>query len=130
MTRAVFLAGLKRFAPGTPSPSTPRQVLYYEMRYRMTPSFVVDTSKAQERKARAIACHVSQVTRKDDAADTLISAPLALDAIDARDRYRGSQIGVRYGEALASPQVPGLVDPLAHARANDFPAAHAFEGSR
>lgn len=96
----------------------------------MTPSFIVDTSKAWERKARAIACHGSQITRRDHASATLISSPLAVQAIEARDRHRGSEIGVRYGEALRSPQTLGLVDPLAHFRANPFAEAHAFEASR
>jgi len=131
MTRALFFAGLRKFdAPGGAAPFAPRQALYYEMRHRMTPSFIVDTSKAWERKARAIACHASQVTRLDASAATLISSPLALDAIEARDRYRGSEIGARHGEALRNPQALGLVDPLAHVRANSFPNAHAFEALR
>lgn len=130
LTRAVFFAGLRRFAPGTPEPFVPRQVLHYEMRHRMTPSFIVDTTAAHERKMRAIACHRSQVVRQENAGATLISAPLAIEAIDARDRYRGSQIGVRYGEALRAVPVPGLVNPIAHGRANPFPGAHAFEPNR
>lgn len=131
LTRAVFFTGLKKFTvESREGPFAPRQVLYYEMRHRMPASFIVDTSKAWERKARAIACHRSQVTRRDEEAATLISAPLALEAIEARDRYRGSEIGVRYGEALRSPQALGLVDPVAHHRANPFPRAHAFEAKR
>lgn len=131
MTRALFFAGLRKFgAPGGAGPFAPRQALAYEMRHRMTASFIVDTSKAWERKARAIACHASQVTRRDATAATLISSPLAIEAIEARDRYRGSEIGVRHGEALRSPQAVGLVDPLAHLRANPFPSAHACEAAR
>ena len=131
LTRAVFMAGLPKFAtPGGAAPFTPRQTLHYEMRHRMRPSFIVDTSKAWDRKARAIACHASQLTRKDHAAATLISSTLAIEAIEARDRYRGSEIGVRHGEALYGPQMLGLVDPLAHFRANPASGAHAFETLR
>jgi bacillithiol biosynthesis deacetylase BshB1 len=131
LTRAAFFAGLLKFSTGSgASATTPRQTLYYEMRHRMTPSFIVDTSKAQERKARAIACHASQVTRRDPAADTLISSPLALAAIEARDRYRGSEIGATHGEALRSLAALGLVDPIAHYRTNPFGSAHAFETPR
>jgi bacillithiol biosynthesis deacetylase BshB1 len=131
LTRATFLAGLKKFPTESAAPPfSPRQLLYYEMRHRMTPSFIVDTTAAWERKARAIACHASQVTRRDPAAGTLISSPLALEAIEARDRYRGSEIGVRFGEALRSPKALGLVDPLAHFRTNLFANAHAFETPR
>lgn len=131
LTRALFFAGLAKFeAPGGAAPFSPRQVLHYEMRYRMTPSFVLDTTGAWERKVRAIECHVSQITRRDPAAATLISSKLAIEAIEARDRQRGSEIGVRYGEALRSPQTLGLVDPLAHFRANPFTQAHAFSSPR
>jgi bacillithiol biosynthesis deacetylase BshB1 len=131
LTRGAFLAGLKKFATASAAPAfSPRQVLYYEMRHRMPASFIVDTTAAWERKVRAIACHASQVTRRDAAADTLISSPLALEAIEARDRFRGSEIGVRYGEALHSPQAMGLIDPLAHFRINPFAKAHAFETRR
>lgn len=131
LTRAVFFAGLRKFATGSAAePFAPRQMLYYEMRHRMTPSFIVDTSKAWERKARAIACHESQITRRDPAARTLISSPLAIEAIEARDRYRGSEIGVAHGEAMRSPQALGLVDPMAHFRMNLLGSAHAFETPR
>jgi len=131
LTRAVFMAGLRKFAaPGGEAPFSPRQTLHYEMRHRLRPSFIVDTSKAWERKARAIACHASQLTRKDEAAATLISSPLAIEAIEARDRHRGSEIGVRHGEALFGSQTMGLVDPLAHFRANPGTGAHAFETPR
>jgi bacillithiol biosynthesis deacetylase BshB1 len=131
MTRAVFFAALPRFDDGAGgAPFTPRQVLHYEMRHRMPPSFIVDTSNAWETKARAIACHESQVVRRNAETPTLISAPLAIAAVEARDRYRGSEIGVRYGEALRSPQALGVADPLAFFRTHSFPAAHAFESRR
>jgi hypothetical protein len=89
-----------------------------------------DTSSAWERKVRAIECHASQIKRRDANAATLVSSPLAFEAIEARDRYRGSEIGVRHGEALRSTQAVGLRDPLAHLRGNPFPGAHAFEPPR
>jgi bacillithiol biosynthesis deacetylase BshB1 len=129
MTRAVFFAALKSYDDGAGgAPFIPRHVLYYEMRYRMPASFIVDTSNAWETKVKAIGCHESQVVRRD--APTLISAPFAVAAIEARDRYRGSEIGVAYGEALRSAQELGVADPLAFYRAQGFPAAHAFESRR
>lgn len=131
LTRALFFAGLRKFASGpSAAPFEPRQALYYEMRHRMTASFIVDTSKAWDRKAKAIACHKSQVTRGGQDAPTLIGSPRAIEAIEARDRYRGSEIGVRHGEALRSPQALGLADPIDHFRANPFVHAHTFEPRR
>jgi N-acetylglucosamine malate deacetylase 1 len=127
--KALFYAGVRRVET-TPAHErfVPRQVLYYAMRHRFTPSFVVDTSAAAPRKAQAIACYASQVTRRPRDADaTLLSSGRAMDAIDARDRYYGSMIGASHGEALRAPNTPGLVDPLRHYRDNPFSEAHAFE---
>lgn len=128
VTRAVYFAGVRRYAPEHGERFVPRQVLYYAMRHRMTPSFIVDTSTVAARKAAAIACYASQVTRRGpDAVATLISSPRAVEAIDARDRYYGSMIGASHGEPVRSPNVPGLVDPIRQFRDNPFAEAHAFE---
>jgi len=129
LTRAVFFAGLHKFKTEPASDAfVPRALLYYEMRQRMRPSFIVDTSAAWERKAQAIACHASQMTRRPGEAPTLISSSRALGAIEARDRYHGSMIGAEFGEALRSAATLGVVDAVAHFRANPFGEAHAFEG--
>jgi N-acetylglucosamine malate deacetylase 1 len=130
VTRAVYFAGVRRYAPEHGERFVPRQLLYYAMRHRITPSFIVDTSAAAARKARAIACYSSQITRRgtgSDADPTLISSPRATEAIEARDRYYGSMIGVSHGEPLRSPNTPGLVDPVRQFRDNPFAEAHAFE---
>jgi N-acetylglucosamine malate deacetylase 1 len=130
VTRAVYFAGVRRYAPEHGERFVPRQLLYYAMRHRITPSFIVDTSAAAARKARAIACYSSQLVRRGtggDADPTLISSPRATEAIEARDRYYGSMIGVSHGEPLRSPNVPGLVDPVRQFRDNPFAEAHAFE---
>lgn len=128
LTRAVFFAGLRKFTTGGATERhVPRQLLYYAMRHRMTPSFVVDTSAAWARKAQAIACHASQVQRQAGQDATLVSSPRALEALEARDRYYGSMLGVRHGEPLRSASMLGLGDPVAHFRSNPFSEAHAFE---
>ena len=130
ITRSVFLSGLARFATDPPSERfTPRQLLYYPMRHRPRPSFIVDTTAAWGRKLEAIACHKSQVAPAGET-PTLIGSPLALAAIEARDRYHGSMIGTSFGEALRSPSALGLADPVAHFRANAFGEPHAFDSSR
>ena len=126
VTKAVFFAGVRKVGPVTPR-FVPRQLLHYELRHRFSPTFVVDTSEAAARKREAIACYGSQVGRKPGEDPTLISSTQALDAIEARDRYRGSQIGASHGEALRAVSVPGLVDPVRHFRDNPFTEAHAFE---
>jgi len=129
LTRAAYFAGVRNFAPGLER-FVPRQLLYYQLRYRMTPSFVIDTSAAAGRKMEAIACYQSQVVRRPGDVPTLLSSSAALQAIDARDRAVGALIGVSHGEALRAPNVPGLVDPVRHFRDNAFPEAHTFEPLR
>jgi bacillithiol biosynthesis deacetylase BshB1 len=127
LQRALFLAGLRNFTtPTLTERFAPRQVLHYQLRHRFVPSFVFDTSAAAARKAEAVACYSSQL-RKPGNAETLIGSPGAWEAIEARDRYVGSMIGVSHGEAFRSPTVPGLADPLRHFRDNPFTGAHAFE---
>jgi bacillithiol biosynthesis deacetylase BshB1 len=125
--RAVFFAGVRKFAPDAGERFVPRQVLYYAMRARMPPSFVIDTSAAAATKMRAIACYASQVQRPPGGDATLISAVGAVAAIEARDRYYGSMIGASHGEPVRTAATPGLVDPIRHARDNHFPEAHATE---
>jgi bacillithiol biosynthesis deacetylase BshB1 len=132
IARAVMFAGVRNYAPEAGPRFTPRQLLYYALRHRMTPSFIVDTSAAAARKAAAIACYASQLQRRSgagpgDADPTLISAPGATAAIEARDRYYGSMIGASHGEPWRSAAVLGLVDPVRHFRDNPFTEAHAFE---
>lgn len=126
MRRAVFAAGLRKLdCEG--EPFRPRQVLTYQMRHRFRPSFVVDITPALEKKAEAIACYQSQVQPGPDGTKTLIGSRRALSAIEDRDRYYGSTIGVGAAEPFLLEATLGLVDPVRHFRDNPFPEAHAFE---
>lgn len=128
LTRAVYFAGVRKFETNPSSERfVPRQVMHYQLRHRMPPTFVMDTSLAAERKAKAVACYGSQLVGPTP---TLIGSGRAYAAIEARDRYFGSMIGATHGEALRMPNVPGIVDPLKHLRDNPFTEAHAFEPLR
>jgi len=128
VTRAVYYAGVRKVETDPPSSRhVPRQLLYYALRHRMTPSFVVDTSLAAADKRRAILCYGSQLGAQPGQDATLIGSPRAVEALEARDRYYGSMIGAEHGEPLRAAQVLGLVDPVAHFRDNPFSEAHAFE---
>lgn len=131
LTKAAFFAGIQKFPTVAPSRAfRPRQVLYYQMRHHMSPSFIVDTSSVAQRKQQAIGCHGSQVRPDPHGTPTLLSSPGGVAAIEARDRYHGSMIGVSHGEPLRAANTLGIVDPLAHFRNNEFPEAHAFEAMR
>jgi N-acetylglucosamine malate deacetylase 1 len=120
VTRAVALARIRNAGSG--DAHAVAQLFYYALRHRMTPSFVVDTSMAAEAKARAIACHASQLGPAGLPSLTGLPA-----AIDARDRYYGSMIGVAHGEPLRSANVLGVVDPIKQIRDNPFVNPQAFE---
>lgn len=154
VSKAVFYAGVGGF-PSTPSlpRHVPRQVLYYALRYQMNPSFIFDISAAASRKMEAMLSYQSQLASgaglgpqvvvsaearegiKEERGDgnlppPLIGSPQALQAIDARDRYYGSMIGVSHGEAFRLANVLGLSDPIRHFRDNPYSQAHAFEPLR
>lgn len=131
LLRAAFYCGVRQFECDPPAERfVPRHVLHYPMRYRLTPSVIVDTSAAAERKMQAIACHVSQMTRQPGEDPTLISSQRSVSAIDARDRYYGSMIGTSHGEPLRSVASLGLVDLVKHFRDNPFSEAQAFDSPR
>jgi N-acetylglucosamine malate deacetylase 1 len=119
VTRALFFAGVRHFAPGLP-PFAPRQVLYYPMRHLAEPSVVVDVTEAYPRKLSAVHCYASQVQPSPGAPPTLVGSALSLSSLEARDRFYGAQVGVAHGEPYVLREVLGLADPLDHFRRNAF----------
>lgn len=131
LVRAAFLSALRKYETDPARERfAPHVVLHYEMRYRMTPSFVVDTSEAWPRKLAAIRCHSSQVAPPAGSVPTLVGSPEAISSIEARDRFHGSRIGVSHGEPWRSAATLGMADPVSFFRANPPGNAHAFEGMR
>ena len=116
VTRAVFLAGMHRYASDLGAPHRPSQVLYYPMRHLAEPTFVVDISAVAPRKDQAIQCHASQVLPNPAAPPTLVSSDLSLPALQARDQVYGALIGVARGEAYVTRNALGVADPVAHFR--------------
>lgn len=131
--RAVFLAGLRRFAPEL-SPWAPRLVLQYPMRVELEPTVVIDISASFSRKQAAIACHGSQVAppESNGAVTPLIATPASQHALESRDAYWGAMIGAAHAEPYWSVSPLALRDPLAHVRALDLGPAQLFSsrGSR
>lgn len=128
---AAFLAGLANYpAPGQLAHRV-LQVLFYPQRVEARPSFVVDIADVAAQKARAIACHASQVAAAPSAAPTdapLIGSALALAALQARDAYFGAQVGSTAGEPYVCAEAVPVADPLALFRARRGPA-HVFPGA-
>lgn len=128
LTKALFFAGVQKFAT---APATgrfrPRQVLFYQMRYRFRPSFVVDISDVIARKQEAIRCYASQFQRTSESAATLINSSMAVQAVEAKDRYYGAMIGASHGEPYLCHNTLGMRDPLDFFRTNAYTQAHFFE---
>lgn len=115
LTRALFFSGLAKYDPADPGtkPHRPLQALYYSLRTTFTPSFVVDVTPVYDTKSAAIHAYKSQVERAPSGElPTLISSPLSVSSIAARDEFFGSHIGVKYGEPFIVRTALAIGDPL------------------
>lgn len=78
------------------------------------PSFIVDVTETFGRKIEALRAYRSQFHNPDyPGEETFISSRFFFEQIEARARYFGGQIGVKYGEPYHLPQPPAVADPIA-----------------
>lgn len=131
LSQAVFLASVRNFkVRSSEGPHVPRQVIYYQMRHEFRPSFVVDISDVYDKKLTAIRCYSSQVggsgAKKSNEAQTLLSAPLTLSSIEARDRHYGAMIATRFGEPFLVRNAVPISDPLHHFRDHSLMLSQFF----
>jgi bacillithiol biosynthesis deacetylase BshB1 len=89
-----FFCGLRTLDDPSP-PHKPGVFLFYPIHKFHQPTFVVDTSPVFERKLDLLRIYRSQFASA--VGDYLF-------ALESRDRYYGSLIGTRHGEALVSDQ--------------------------
>lgn len=109
----IFLAGLKKHEDGEEA-FRPDRVIYYMLHTEFEPSFIVDITNQFETKKEALMAYATQfgeATKPKD--NTYISGQPFLDLIETRNRYFGSQIGKKYGEAFLIKEKLELQDPLA-----------------
>jgi N-acetylglucosamine malate deacetylase 1 len=102
---------------GDPNPPhKPRAFLFYPLNNFQTPTFVVDTSEVFERKLDLVRIHRSQFSKTAQEFGVLAHGVSDyIFGLESRDRYAGSLIGARYGEALIADQpvaLPGIDDVL------------------
>lgn len=130
LRRSIFLAGLRKLSvPSGAGRHTPRQILWYSTRRSFTPTFIVDVTQCYPQKLASARCHETQLAlqKKDPSAPkTLVSSPLTLPSLEARDRYFGSMIGVEYGEGYILKNALPMSDPVAHFRTHDTRGALMF----
>lgn len=89
-----LLCGLSTLDDPNP-PHRPDAFLYYPIHNFHQPTFVVDTSAVFERKLELMRTYHSQFVQP---------AENFLFRLESRDRYYGSLIGARHGEALVADQ--------------------------
>jgi bacillithiol biosynthesis deacetylase BshB1 len=113
VAEASFYSGLRALKTDLPA-HRPQVAVYYPQNYLVTPSFVVDVTKAWKTKMRAIAAFKSQFyDPKSKEPPTFIAEKKFLQMIEARGRHFGALIGVEYGEAFMTKQPPKVEDIIA-----------------
>jgi bacillithiol biosynthesis deacetylase BshB1 len=87
-------------------PYRPGKLIYYMHAYPFEPSFIVDISDEFKSKIDSIKCYRSQffdpLNRNEP--ETFISDKKFLEFIEAKARFYGFQIGVKYGEPFYSDE--------------------------
>jgi N-acetylglucosamine malate deacetylase 1 len=90
-------------------PHKPSAFLFYPLNNFQQPSFVVDTSEVFEHKLDLVRLHRSQFSKTAQEFGVLAHGVSDyLFGLESRDRYIGSLIGARFGEALVADQAIGL----------------------
>ena len=135
VAEAAFYAGLSKLDTGQES-FRPFRVLFYVSRVAFQPSFVVDISETFDAKMQAVRSYRSQFynDRPADGPDepetepeTMISTPLALEALETMARYYGAMIGARFGEPYLMREALEIPDMVSFFRAfPDSRQAHLF----
>jgi bacillithiol biosynthesis deacetylase BshB1 len=112
---ACFLAGLRKIETEwegvAQQPWRPKRVYHMIQDRPMEPSFIIDISETFETKMKAIKCYKSQFhDPNSNEPITYIATDGFLKNIENRDAIMGKRIGVAYGEAFVSENIPGLAD--------------------
>ena len=101
LTRGVFKAGLRRFAPAAEGAWRPEWVCYYFINDSDPPSFGIDVSAHYETKRKALACHRSQFAPQGaDSVTTRLTVSHFQQLIESRDAHLGARTGVAFAEGI------------------------------
>ncbi len=101
LTRAVFKAGLRRFAPEAGDGWRAEWVCYYFINDSDPASFGLDVSAHYETKRRALACHRTQFAPAGgDSVSTRLTLPQFQQLIESRDAHLGARTGVAFAEGI------------------------------
>lgn len=113
--KAVFQSGLPKVATqweGEPQEVwRPSRMICYMQAYEIPIDFYVDITDEFAAKLDAMRAYATQFHVPDstvDAPETFISRPEFMEFVEARARYFGEKIGVKYAEAFATIEPLGL----------------------
>jgi N-acetylglucosamine malate deacetylase 1 len=110
VTEAWYLAGLGKIDTGQERHRSKR-IVYHQLSYDVTPSFVVDISNEVERKWKVVRAHKSQFyDPKSKEPETRLSSPGFLEMIETRMRYWGGLIGVSHAEPFLTTEPFAITD--------------------
>ncbi len=110
---AIFLSGLRKIETiidgDLQQAWRPRLVLQYIQDTYIKPDIIVDISAEMEQKIEAIRAFKTQFDSPDEnEPQTYISSPAFLQAVIARAREFGKNIGAEYGEGFTSRKLLGV----------------------
>ncbi|GAB1429250.1 bacillithiol biosynthesis deacetylase BshB1 [Ignavibacteria bacterium] len=113
--KSVFQSGLAKFISfenDVPQqPFRPTHVFSYMQTYETPSDFFVDISNSYTTKLAAIQAFGSQIFvpgAQDEEPQTFISKPEFIEMLEARARYFGARIGVRYAEGFRCIEPLGI----------------------
>lgn len=112
VTHAMFLAGARKFDAGG-EPHVADRLLYFPSHWVEDLNVYVDITDSFARKMDAVRCYRTQFYDPDSAEPaTLLSRPGFFEDLEARFRYFGTEIGVRYAEAFWMREKLRVDDPV------------------
>jgi len=122
---SIFYSGLNKIKTPGLNPFRPARTLFYMQSSIFEPNVILDISSFFEIKMKAVKCYSTQFYsgtgeksgRKEKSSvkepETFISSKNFMEYIEARSRFYGFQIGVKYAEAFFSEEklklTPGLI---------------------
>lgn len=112
VTRAIFFAGVHRFAKEMPAIARPSLIHGLDY-FAMRESFIVDVSRWMDTKLAALRCYASQFVRAAGAQATVLNDPAYMDRIRMHARWYGARIGCEAGEPYAYAAGVPVDDPVA-----------------
>ena len=111
---ASFLAGLARIDTGQERFMAANVLYYFEHVFESVPDIVIDITDSFDEKMRAVRAYKSQFYQpRQRGPQTYLSRKEYLEEVEARARFFGALIEVKYGEAFSVRTPVPVSDPVA-----------------